>query len=117
VRGEESRSDTNVTSIYDARHGEPATRKQEPLTDSTHSEIKALLSLLLLQHGASSKEILTTLRMAAAAAARMTDDEQAEPEQTADEEGKREPEKRAHTPKQALRNEQLAPIAKVVRAA
>jgi hypothetical protein len=75
------------------------------------------LSLLLLQHGASSKEILTTLRMAATAAARVAEDEQTEPEQTADEGDKREPERRAQTPKQALRNEQLAPVAKAARAA
>jgi hypothetical protein len=120
IRSEESGPDANVTNLYEARHGvaagSPQSRKRGLEVDGMNSDIKALLSVLLLQHGASPKEILTTLRMAAAA--RAADDEEMSPEQMADEEDvRREPEKRHPTPKQTLRNELLAPIAKVARAA
>jgi hypothetical protein len=119
VRSGESGSDANVANIYEARHGvspsAPQSRRRGLEVDGMNSDIKALLSILLLQHGASPKEILTTLRMAASA--RAAEDEEM-PEQTAGEEDvRREPEKRHPTPKQALRNELLAPIAKVARAA
>ena len=91
-----------------------------------NSDVKALLSLLLLQHGATSREILTTLRLAATT--REQDDEQTELEQTV-EPGipprpvvAHRPEIRSaeippSTPKQRLRNDHLAPIARTTRAA
>ncbi len=119
VGSDESGSDANVTNIYEARHGvatgSAQSRKRAPQVDSMNSDIKALLSLLLLQHGASPKEILTTLRMAAAA--RAAEDEEMSSEQIDDEDVRRESEKRHLTAKQAMRNELLAPVAKVVRAA
>jgi hypothetical protein len=119
VRDEEGRPDANVTSIYDARHGtaagSPQSCKRGLEIDGMNSDIKALLSLLLLQHGASPKEILTTLRMAAAA--RAAEDEETSSEQIADDDVRRDPEKRHPTPKQTLRNEFLAPLAKTARAA
>jgi hypothetical protein len=114
TRIEESWFDARVANIREVRRDEPASRKPEPHIDGMHSEIKALLSLLLLQHGASQKEILTTLRLATAAARTAGDED--EPD-TVDEDAPREPERRGSTPKQVLRNEQLAPIAKVMRAA
>src|ERR1700744_4660361 len=81
ARSDEGRLDGKVTN----RRGEPLSQKQELNTDSVHAEIKALLSLLLLQNGASQKEILTTLRLATAAA-RVTEDDEDETEQTTAEE-------------------------------
>jgi hypothetical protein len=114
ARSEESRLDSKVTNI----RGEPISRKPELNMGGVHSEIKALLSLLLLQHGASQKEILTTLRLATAAAAQMAEEDEDEAEQMVEEEVPQQPERRNPTAKQTLRNEQLAPAAaKVMRAA
>jgi hypothetical protein len=119
VRSGESGSDANVANIYEARHGvspsAPQSRRRGLEVDGMNSDIKALLSVLLLQHGASPKEILTTLRMAAAA--RTADDEEMPEQMAGEEDARREPERRHSTPKQALRNELLASIAKVARAA
>src|ERR1700753_858174 len=103
ARSDEGRFDGKVTNM----RGEPLSRKQELNVDGVHSEIKALLSLLLLQNGASQKEILTTLRLATAAAARIADEEEDEIEQAVEEEVRQQPERRTMTPKQALRSEQL----------
>jgi hypothetical protein len=120
ARSEESRSDANVANIREVRHGEAAgsssnSRKPDLQVDGMNSDIKALLSLLLLQHGASSKEILTTLRLAAAA--RTAEVDQVEPVQIAEESTRQGPEKRSLTAKQALRNERLAPVSRWARAA
>jgi hypothetical protein len=113
ARGDEGRFDSKVTNM----RGEPLGQKQELNTDSVHCEIKALLSLLLLQNGASQKEILTTLRLASAAAAQMAEEDQDDAEQMVEEEVPQQPERRNPTAKQTLRNEQLAPTTKVMRAA
>jgi hypothetical protein len=123
----------NVTNIRDLRHGnavEPRERKQP--VSGLNGDVKALLSLLLLQHGATSREIITTLRVAAATPVQEDrhDSEEAEFEQpeivAARILGKgpvaRKPEARAAetlltTPKQGLRNERLAPIDRSTRAA
>jgi hypothetical protein len=101
-----------VTNIRDLRHGDaPRERKRQPPISGLNGDVKALLSLLLLQHGASAKEILTTLRMAAATSVQEEDDEQAEFEQ---------PVAVATvlaTPRQRLRNEHLAPIDRPKRVA
>ena len=118
IRSEESGSDANVTNLYEVRQGAAAissnTNKRELQVQGMNSDIKALLSLLLFQHGASPKEILTTLRMAAAARA---EDEEPSPEQLDDEYVRRESEKRHQTPKQMIRNDLLAPVSKTARAA
>jgi hypothetical protein len=115
IRGEEIGQDANVTSIYELRNGAGAAdnRKRGLPIENMNSDIKALLSLLLLQHGATPREILTTLRMAAAA--RVADDEEMSSEQNFDDNAR--PEKPQPTPKQAIRNDFLAPVPKVARAA
>ena len=117
--------------------GEP-----EHFEPNAPTTVKALLSLLLLQHGATSREILTTLRMAAATRgqdvhggeqATSQDREQIEFEQPAYIEPAPIPiqhrphislkpdmlpaEIRPSTPKQRLRNDYLAPIERPHRAA
>ena len=115
ARRDEGDSESNVTSIHEARH--PASRRHEPQqapqVEGLNSDIKALLSLLLIQHGASPKEISTTLRLAAAARAAETDEKT--PELTTAQELK-ETERRLSA-KQAMRNELLAAIPKTIRAA
>ncbi len=63
-------ADGDVTNVRDLRHGDAAAavrdRQREQPISALNGDVKALLSLLLLQHGATSREILTTLRMAAA---------------------------------------------------
>jgi hypothetical protein len=64
-------AEDNVTNVRDLRHGNAAAevrdrRREQPIS-ALNGDVKALLSLLLLQHGATSREILTTLRMAAGA--------------------------------------------------
>ena len=115
VRGEESGLDANVTSIYEARNGAAAqgNRSRAPQMEDMNSDIKALLSLLLLQHGATPREILTTLRMAAAA--RVADHEELSPEQNDADDARIE--KRPSTPKQSARNEFLAAAPRSARAA
>lgn len=118
-RAEPVRSESSVTNIREVRHDEeaayPNKHTQELQTESLNSDIKALLSLLLLQQGASSKEILTTLRLAAGA--RTKEEDHSEPEQIVEEPSRREIERRALTAKQALRNELLAPNSRWARAA
>jgi len=110
---EENAVDSNITSLHEARHGATAGRKPEPQVEGINPDIKALLSLLLLQHGATPKEIRTTLRLAAAA--RGAENNEMTPERVAAPETK-ETEKR-QTAKQTMRNEFLAPIPKTARAA
>jgi hypothetical protein len=106
-------ADGRITNIRDLRHGDTAAasreRKRRQPISGLNGDVKALLSLLLLQHGATSREILTTLRMAAATS--VQEDEQAELEQ---------PKTVATvlaTPRQRLRNEHLAPIDRAKRVA
>ena len=134
-------ADGNVTNIRDLRHGDAAAavrdRKREQPIGALNGDVKALLSLLLLQHGATSREILTTLRMAAAT--RRQDGEQTvgqdrertELEQPTDAATTAISQKphialtpdilpadvRSATPKQRMRNEYLAPIERSTRAA
>src|ERR1700759_1627733 len=69
--------DSNVTNIRDVRPGATIAtreaRRPQPIS-AINGDVKALLSLLLLQNGATSREILTTLRMAAAACVRDSDE-------------------------------------------
>jgi hypothetical protein len=71
-----------------------------------NSDIKALLSLLLLQNGVSSNEIRTTLRLSAKSRLMMDD---AEPSCADNASEPRASGIHSITPRQALRNEQLAP--------
>lgn len=70
--------------------------------DIINSDIKALLTLLLLKSGATSSEIQTALQLAATS--RMMELQQ--PESHAE----HAPEARRPTPKQVVRNDHLAPI-------
>ena len=134
-------ADGHVTNVRDLRHGDAAVavrdRKREQPISVLNGDVKALLSLLLLQHGASSREILTTLRMAAGVRVQDgeptggQDRERTEPEQPTEPAAAVIPQKphlalgpdmlpaeiRPATPKQRLRNEYLAPIARSPRAA
>ena len=144
---ERSGADGDVTNVRDLRHGDAAAavrdRQRGQPVSALNGDVKALLSLLLLQHGATSREILTTLRMAAAT--RRQDDEQtaagqvperaeperAEPEQPAEAAPLPIPQKpaialrpdmlpadiRPATPKQRLRNDYLAPLGRSSHAA
>jgi hypothetical protein len=107
----EYRPDVKVTSIHEVR--DPDCHEHCLQLEGMQSDIKTLLSLLLLQHGATPREILTTLRMAADAL--MADDKAASTEDVADDEAKRG--RRLLTPKQSQRNELLAPVERVSRAA
>ena len=104
----------NVTSIRPARRGADtvaAARPFEPHADAMNSDIKALLMLLLLQNGASSREIQTTLRLAARTRGLMADELPETPEEEIATAVGRVQEARPTTPKQALRNDHLAPVA------
>jgi hypothetical protein len=75
-----------------------------------NSDIKALLTLLLIQNGASSREIQTTLRLAATVRGMMANEQAETPlEDVSAAAVGRILETRA-APKQTLRNEHLAPI-------
>lgn len=91
--------------------------RRAPSQDVMNSDIKALLTLLLLRSGTSSVEIQTTLRFAAASRVMITE-ELAEPRAIENEPEEREvveapkPAKvRSFSPRQPLRAEHLAPIA------
>ncbi len=105
---------SNVTKIWPIRNGEPeaapSPRKFEPQADAMNSDIKALLTLLLLQNGVSSREIQTTLRMAAAVRGMMADEPtEPPPADISTAAVGRIPEMRS-APKQAGRNDHLAPV-------
>lgn len=103
----------NVTKIRPARRSDAVAdaRPFEPHADAMNSDIKALLMLLLLQNGASSREIQTTLRLAARTRSLLADEQpEALPEEIAVVAACKPQETRATTPKQALRNDHLAPI-------
>jgi hypothetical protein len=101
----------NVTKIRPAVRSEADARPFEPHADAMNSDIKALLMLLLLQNGASSREIQTTLRLAARSRGLMADEQpEALPEEIAVVAANKAQETRATTPKQALRNDHLAPL-------
>jgi hypothetical protein len=115
-RNEQVRSQAKASNVRGLRQHEEMAYPSGPDHDqleSLNSDIKALLSLLLLQQGASSKEILTTLRMAAG----VTEEEHVEPEEMIEEPVRREIERRPATSKQAVRNEPLPPISRWARAA
>jgi hypothetical protein len=110
-------ADRNVTNIRDLRNGNaapaPRARKRQEPISGLNGDVKALLSLLLLQHGATSREILTTLRMAAAMPSQ-EDGQDTEPTET------EQPETVATVlaaPRQRVRNEHLAPIGRPKRVA
>jgi hypothetical protein len=114
-RNEPIRSQSKVTNVRGLRQHEEVTYQNTPdqeQLETLNSDIKALLSLLLLQQGTSSKEILTTLRMAAG----ITEEDQFEPEQIFEEPVRRDAERRS-VPKQAIRNDALPPISRWSRAA
>jgi hypothetical protein len=138
-------ADVNVTNIRDLRQGNAGAprreRKRELPISGLNGDVKALLSLLLLQHGATSREILAALRMAAAPREQICEpnveqttaqgSEPAELEQPAEAADTPMPQKlpvvlrpemlstdiRPTTPKQRLRNDYLAPIERSPRAA
>ena len=139
---ERNGADGNVTNVRDLRHGDAAAavrdRQREQPISALNGDVKALLSLLLLQHGATSREILTTLRMAAATRRQDgepttgQDRERTEPEQPIEAAATPIPQKphialtpdilpaddiRPATPKQRMRNEYLAPIEQSPRVA
>jgi hypothetical protein len=68
---ERSAADGHSTNVRDLHHGNAAAavrdRKRQQTTSALNGDIKAMLSLLLLQHGSTSREILMTLRMATGA--------------------------------------------------
>jgi hypothetical protein len=103
----------NVTNIRPPRRCGADTvagaRPFEPQADAMNSDIKALL-VLLLKSGASSREIQTTLRLAARTRGLMADElpETSEEEITA---AVARAQETRPTPKQALRNDHLAPVA------
>ena len=103
----------NVTTIRPGRRSGADTvasvRPFEPHADAMNSDIKALLMLLLLQNGASSREIQTTLRLAARTRGQMADELPDAPEEEIAAAVARAQETRP-TPKQALRNDHLAPV-------
>jgi hypothetical protein len=134
-------ADGNVTNIRNLRQGGkaaaalPERHRREPI-NALNGDVKALLSLLLLQNGASAREIRTTLRMAAAMGVQDSEQttapevEQTEPEPSP-EVAAPIPQKphlvlrpevlpadiRPSTPKQRLRNDYLAPIERSTRVA
>jgi hypothetical protein len=116
AQGEETQETTNrkVTNIRQGRQGdsESAPRKFGPHADAMNSDIKALLTLLLIQNGASSREIQTTLRLAATVRGIMTTEQAEAPlEDVSAAAVGRILETRLMTPKQTVRNDHLAPVA------
>jgi len=85
-------------------------RKMKLNADAMNSDIKALLTLLLLKNGAGSNEIQTALRMAAASRAAMAEEqaEQTRAETQAEPIAPTAAEVASITARQALRNDQLA---------
>ena len=138
-------ADGNVTNVRDLRYGDAAAavrdRQREQPVSALNGDVKALLSLLLLQHGATSREILTTLRMAASTRRQSSEHDvrqtavpdraRTELEQPAEATASPIPpqppvaltpdilpvEIRPATPKQRMRNEYLAPAEQSPRAA
>lgn len=87
-------------------------RRMKQSADAMNSDIKALLTLLLLKNGAGATEIQTALRMAAAsrAAAAAEEAEAVRAETQAEAASAAMTEFAAITARQTLRNEQLAPV-------
>ena len=137
--------DSADDNVRDLRHGHAAAevrdrQRTQPIS-ALNGDVKALLSLLLLQHGATSREILTTLRMAAGMRRQNVEQrdepagqqvrERAEPQQPVEVPAPPMGQKpqivlrpdmlpaeiRPTTPKQRLRNEYLAPIERSSHAA
>lgn len=104
---------SNVTKIRPIRNGEaepaPHSRTFEPHADAMNPDIKALLTLLLLQNGASSKEIQTTLRMAAAVRGMMAGEPTEPPPADISPAAVGRILETRPAPKQAVRNDHLAP--------
>jgi hypothetical protein len=98
------RGDGKISRIYVAPNGDT---RFDPQVDGVNSDIKAMLTLLLLQNGASSKEIQTTLRLAASSHDPAAE-RQAEPDSAAPAATGRTAAVHAMTPKQAYRNDHLA---------
>lgn len=94
----------------------PAARRMQQAADAMNSDIKALLTLLLFKNGADAIEIQTALRMAAAARATATaaaDEAETVRNETTTDEAPATPavtDLAAITARQAIRNEQLAPV-------
>lgn len=87
-------------------------RRMKQMADTMNSDIKALLTLLLLKSGADAGEIQTALRMAASsrAAAAAEEAESARAETQAEAASIAMTELASITAKQSVRNEQLASI-------
>jgi hypothetical protein len=108
---------SNVSDLRaSARDQDNVRGKGTPSQEVMNSDIKALLTLLLLRSGTSSTEIQTTLRFAAASRVMITE-ELAEPVAIENEAVEAEPEQapkparvRSMSPRQALRAEHLAPV-------
>jgi hypothetical protein len=84
----------------------------DPEADGMYSDIKALLSMVLLQNGVSTNEIQTTLRVAATSRRAVAQAQEVSAEQKEDTSQKpvsRTPERRQATDRQALRTD-LSPI-------
>jgi len=105
----------NVSSIGRAASSDvPANPAEfDPETDGVYSDIKALLSMVLLQNGVSTNEIQTTLRVAAASRRAMAEQREESADQEEDipqKPASRTPERRQATATQTLRSDRLSPI-------
>jgi hypothetical protein len=89
-----------------------AVRRMKQSADAMNSDVKALLTLLLLKSGADSNEIQTALRMAASsrAVAAAEEAESIRAETQAEAASAAMTELASITARQAVRNESLAPI-------
>ena len=110
---------SNVPMWTATRSNVPASLAEfDPEADGIYSDIKALLSLVLLQNGVSANEIQTTLRVAAtsrrAIAERREDfqdqDDILQNDDIPQKPASRTPERRQATARQSLRNDALSPI-------
>lgn len=111
-------SGSNVAKLRPANAGNvPETsasvRRMKQSADAMNSDIKALLTLLLLKSGADANEIQTALRMAAAArtAAAAEEAESVRAENQAEAASVAMNELASMTARQSVRNDQLSPVA------
>ena len=111
-------AESSVSNVAKLRPGTPAgvpetsisVRRMKQTADAMNSDIKALLTLLLLKSGADAGEIQTALRMAASSrtAAAAEEAESVRAETQAEAASIATTELASITAKQAVRNEQLA---------
>jgi hypothetical protein len=102
----------NVSKFRPASEALSNARKMRQQADAMNSDIKALLTLSLLKIGTSSNEIQTALRLAAASRVPASDEriEPARTEEIAQPEAASVADAASANAKQAVRNDQLAPI-------